>query len=668
MNTWNIIRTDPYLSPFAWFFDDLKRSCDAMEYRLTRGEITLSEFATAHHYLGLRVEKKGDEPAQWVFREWAPHATAVWLIGEFSDWKEEPQYQCKRIHDGIWELFLPFDALKHGQLYRLSVHWHGGKGLRIPAYTNRAVQSQLTNEFDAQIWMPEGGEYQWKVENFKRKNEAPLIYEVHIGMAQEDAKVGSYREFREKILPRIIDAGYNTIQIMAVQEHPYYGSFGYQVSNFFAPSSRFGTPEELKELIDAAHESGITVLLDVVHSHSVKNEIEGLSRFDGTYYQYFHDRGDRAQHPVWDSRLFNYGKPWVLKFLLSNIRYWIEEFKFDGFRFDGITSMLYHDHGLGTSFGSYENYFSHNLDKEALVYLALANKLCHEYDNIITIAEDVSGLPGLASNILDGGAGFDYRLAMGIPDFWGNCVDKMKDENWSVDSIYHELTNRRPEEKTISYVESHDQALVGDKTFIFRMVDADMYHHMSIHSHNLRVDRGIALHKMLRLITLSLSSYGYLNFMGNEFGHPEWIDFPRPGNNNSYHHARRRWSLRDDAGLYYSKLADFDRAMVHLMRRERVLDAQAHKTYAHCDDQVLAFERGGLIFVFNFSPVNSYNNYGIPVREERLRLLMDSDAAQFGGHGRLAENQEYFSHVADDGTNRIQIYLPTRTALVLGPA
>jgi 1,4-alpha-glucan branching enzyme len=664
LNTWNIIKADPYLAQFSWFFDDFKKSCAALEQRLTQGRITLSEFATAHHYLGLRREGE-----QWVFREWAPSATSLCLIGEFSDWKEKPEYMCKKIHDGIWELFLPIDALQHGQLYRLSVKWNGGSGLRIPAYTNRAVQSPLTNEFDAQVWSPKSGAYQWRCSDFKRKRESPLIYEVHIGMAGEEEKINSYKEFTDNILPRIVKAGYNTIQIMGVQEHPYYGSFGYQVSNYFAPSSRFGTPEELKELIDVAHQNGITVLLDIVHSHSVKNEIEGLSCFDGTYYQYFHDRGNRKQHPVWDSRLFNYGKPWVLKFLLSNVRYWIEEFKFDGFRFDGVTSMLYHNHGIGTVFGSYEDYFSHNLDKEALVYLALANKLCHEYDNIITIAEDVSGLPGLAAHELDGGVGFDYRLALGIPDFLGNCIDKQRDEDWNVDSMYYELTNHRPEEKTISYVESHDQALVGDKTFIFRMIDADMYYQMQLSSSNLRVERGVALHKMLRLVTLTLASYGYLNFMGNEFGHPEWIDFPRPGNNNSYHYARRQWSLRDNENLYYSKLADFDNAMLQLFRTEHILDvAQAGKLYSHCDDQVLAVQRGEAIFIFNFSPTKSYSDYGIPVPETAYRLVLDSDAQIFGGQGRLMANQEYFSHVAGDSVNRIQVYLPTRTGIVLLPA
>ncbi len=659
----NILHHDPYLTPFGWFFDDFRRACLAMEQRLTQERITLKEFANAHHYLGLRYED-----GQWVFREWAPSATDIYLIGEFSDWKEREEYKCKRIHDGLWELFLPKDALVHGQLYRLSMHWSGGQGLRIPAYTKRAVQSSLTNEFDAQVWCPEN-QYEWKIENFSRKNECPLIYEVHIGMSGEEPRISSYKEFTENILPRIVKGGYNAIQIMAVQEHPYYGSFGYQVSNFFAPSSRFGTPEELKELIDTVHANGISVLLDIVHSHAVKNEIEGLSRFDGTYYQYFHDRGDRKQHPVWDSRLFNYGKPWVVKYLLSNLRYWVEEYKFDGFRFDGVTSMLYHDHGIGTSFGDYGNYFSGNLDKEALVYLALANKLCHQLGNIITIAEDVSGLPGLAGHELDGGVGFDYRLGMGVPDFLGKLLEKQKDEEWSVDQIYYELTNHRPEEKTINYVESHDQALVGDKTFIFRMIDADMYHNMGLGQGTLRVSRGVALHKMLRLITLTLCSYGYLNFMGNEFGHPEWIDFPRQGNGNSYQHARRCWSLCDNENLYYAKLADFDEQMISLFKKEHLLDvAQANKIYAHCDDQVLAVERGGAVFIFNFSPTKSYSDYGIPVNEKQYRLVLDSDNEKFGGHNRLAENQIFYASAGSDGINRIQLYLPTRTGVVLLPS
>jgi 1,4-alpha-glucan branching enzyme len=462
-----------------------------------------------------------------------------------------------RLENGNWEIELPADVLHHGDLYKLIVHWNGGCGERIPAWATRVVQDAQTGIFNAQVWDPQTP-YLFKTKNFKPATDPLLIYECHIGMAQQEEKVGTYNEFREKILPRVAKAGYNCIQVMAIQEHPYYGSFGYHVSNFFAASSRFGTPDELKELIDAAHALGIAVIMDIVHSHSVKNEVEGLANFAGDPNQYFYP-GARREHPAWDSLCFDYGKNEVIHFLLSNCKYWLEEYSFDGFRFDGVTSMLYFSHGLGEAFVNYADYYNGHQDDNAICYLTLANDLIHQVKvNAITIAEDVSGMPGIAAKIEDGGYGFDYRMAMNIPDYWIRTIKDKIDEDWKPSGIFWEVTNRRKNEKTISYAESHDQALVGDKTIIFRLIDADMYWHMQKGDANYVVNRGIALHKMIRLITASTMNGGYLNFMGNEFGHPEWIDFPREGNGWSCKYARRQWDLVDNKNLLYHAMADFD--------------------------------------------------------------------------------------------------------------
>ena len=530
-----IIKNDPWLEPYADAINGRHQHAIEKEKELT-GKKTLSDFATGHLYYGLHRTDKG-----WVFREWAPNATAIYLIGDFNDWKEEPAFKLKRLRNsGNWEITLPAKAIKHLQLYKLKVYWKGGEGERIPAWANRVVQDEQTKIFSAQVWEPA------KPYKFKKKvfvpNVAPLmIYECHIGMSQDAEKVGTYNEFRENILPRIAQDGYNCIQIMAIQEHPYYGSFGYHVSSFFAPSSRFGTPDELKQLIDTAHQMGIAVIMDIVHSHAVKNEVEGLGNFAGDPCQYFY-QGDRREHPAWDSLCFDYGKNEVIHFLLSNCKYWLEEFHFDGFRFDGVTSMLYYSHGLGEAFCNYGDYFNGHQDDNAICYLTLANKLIHAVNpRAITIAEEVSGMPGLAAPFLDGGYGFDYRMAMNIPDYWIKIIKERRDEDWKPSSLFWEVTNRRKDEKTISYCESHDQALVGDKTIIFRLIDADMYWHFKKGDENDVVHRGIALHKMIRLLTASTINGGYLNFMGNEFGHPEWIDFPREGNGWSYKYARRQW-------------------------------------------------------------------------------------------------------------------------------
>lgn len=658
-----IYKNDPWLEPYAAAIDGRHEDVLRKEAELTMHCNSLKDFANAHQYFGLH--RVGD---WWVFREWAPNATAIYLVGDFSDWKESPDFKLNPAKNGVWELHVPFGRIRHGDLYKMSVHWPGGEGLRIPAYATRVVQDEQTHIFSAQVWEP--APFRWTVEKFIPDTKPLMIYECHIGMAQQKEGVGSYLEFRDKILPRVAADGYNAIQIMAIQEHPYYGSFGYHVSSFYAASSRFGTPEELKSLIDRAHELGIAVIMDIVHSHAVKNENEGLGRLDGSYDLYFY--GDhRREHPAWDSLCFDYGKNEVLHFLLSNCKYWLEEYHFDGFRFDGVTSMLYYDHGLGKAFGSYADYYDGNQDTNAIVYLTLANMLIHDVNShAITIAEEMSGMPGLAIKFKDGGIGFNYRMAMGIPDYWIKTLKERKDEDWHPTSIFWELTNRRSDEKTISYVESHDQALVGDKTVIFRLIDKEMYWHMMVGDTNPMVTRGIALHKMIRLVTAATINGGYLNFMGNEFGHPEWIDFPREGNGWSYKYARRQWDLVDREDLQYKFLNAFDNAMVELI--SGVYNFQSlgiEKLWEKDDDQVLAFRRGNLVFVFNFSPVHSFSGYGILAPAGKYKVVLSSDAPQFGGFGNIDESVEHLTQFdplyQPIGKEWLKLYMPARSAQVL---
>ena len=658
-----ILELDPLLKPYEAVLQRRLEKIDTTEKKLTGGEKSLADFASGHEYFGLHRHQN-----EWIFREWAPNASAVFLVGDFSNWQEEPALSLERITaEGAWEIRLPPDRLQHGDLFRLRIHWAGGRGDRIPAYARRVVQDPGTLIFNAQVWRPPEV-YSWQCRNFQPPVGALFIYEAHVGMAQEEGRVGTYREFAEKILPRIVSAGYNTLQLMAIPEHPYYASFGYHVSSFFAVSSRFGTPEELKELIDAAHLSGIRVVMDLIHSHAVSNEVEGLSRFDGTPYQFFHE-GQRGLHAAWDSRLFDYNKYQVLHFLLSNCRYWLDEYRVDGFRFDGITSMLYTHHGLGKAFTSYDDYFGDDVDEDALTYLALANRVIHAVrPDAVSIAEDVSGMPGLARSLADGGFGFDYRFAMGVPDYWIKLTKETRDEDWHMGRLWHELTNRRGDEHTLSYAESHDQALVGDQTLIFRLIGKDMYDHMQVGDRYLGVDRGMALIKLIRLITMALAGSGYLNFMGNEFGHPDWIDFPRQGNNWSYHYARRQWHLADDPNLKHQFLLRFDRDMIALAKQFNLLETPEIKLlYEHSDDKMLAFSRAGLLFVFNFHPTGSRADYRIGAPPGKYAIVFDSDAALYGGHGRVAADQFHFTLTDNEKRDKhyLSLYLPNRTAIVL---
>ncbi len=664
-NTLKLIQEDPWLEPYSSAIEGRYHFVVEKEKEFTQNGLrSLSDFSSGYLYFGLHRQKNG-----WIFREWAPNATAIYMIGTFNDWKKNESYRLKKTENGNWEIHLPEAYIRHQDLYKLLIEWEGGYGERIPAWCRRVVQDEHTNIFSAQVWNPQKP-YTYKNKKFKPRTSPLLIYECHIGMASQDEKTGTYDEFRKNILPRIAGDGYNAIQIMAIQEHPYYGSFGYHVSNFFAASSRFGTPDELKHLIDDAHGMGIAVIMDIVHSHAVKNEAEGLGYFDGSGFQYFHV-GRRREHPTWDSLCFDYGKNEVLHFLLSNCKFWLEEFRFDGFRFDGVTSMLYYSHGLGEDFTNYGDYYNGYQDGDAIAYLTLANKLIHEINpDAITIAEEVSGMPGLASKIEDGGYGFDYRMAMNIPDFWIKTLKEKKDEDWLPSAIWWETTNRRKDEKTISYAESHDQALVGDKTIVFWLMDAEMYWHMQVGDPNFKIERGMALHKMIRLVTATTINGGYLNFMGNEFGHPEWIDFPREGNGWSYKYARRQWNLVDDPNLKYHFLGDFDREMLRLI--SSVKDFQTttiQKIWDSDSDQILAYKREDLLFVFNFNPARSYTDYGFLAPEGKYKVMLNTDDKRFGGNGLNDDTIEHLTQqdklYESEKKGWLRLYIPARSAIVL---
>lgn len=654
-----ILEIDPYLIPFE---NDINLRTELFQNKrkeLLGNSKKIKNFANGHHFFGFHRTRTG-----WVYREWAPAADEMYLTGDFNGWNIEANPMTK-LDNGVFEVHLKGkNALKVGQKVQTVVINSGKILRRIPLYATRVVQDPNTYLWCAEIDDIDDN-FPWTDKGFKVEK-TPFIYECHIGMAQEKGAVGTYKEFTENILPRIKNLGYNTIQIMAIMEHPYYGSFGYQVSNFFAPSSRYGNSRELKELINTAHEMGIAVLLDLVHSHAVNNTNEGLNEFDGTVYQFFHE-GDKGNHSAWGTKLFNYSKNEVLHFLLSNLKYWMEEFHFDGFRFDGVTSMLYHDHGLGSAFTNYNMYFSLNTDTDAVTYLQLANSLIHEINpHAITIAEDMSGMPGMCIPIEYGGIGFDYRLSMGVPDLWIKTIKECTDNEWDMGKLWYELTSRREQEKSIGYCESHDQALVGDKTIMFRLCDAEMYTGMNKFGGNPVIDRGIALHKMIRLLTASLAGNGYLNFMGNEFGHPEWIDFPREGNGWSYHYCRRQWSLVDNENLRYRELNDFDKAMIKLLKKENLLEIRAEDRWLHQDDKVLIFTKGDTVFIFNFHPEKSFDGYFVPVgKEGRYKVVLSSDDGLFGGFSRVDTTVQYETYSTADDLKGFKCYLPNRTAIVL---
>ena len=653
---YRILELNPQLQNFAGDIDLRMRLYRDTKARILGQGQTLNDFANAHNYYGIHHLENG-----WVYREWAPSAYQLYLEGDFNNWNQT-SHPLTNLGGGNWEIYLDENQLWEGCKVKTVVDANMTRTEHIPLYARRVVQDPKTITFTAEV-TDDKKTFPWTDSQFQGEKRM-YIYEAHVGMAQEEGKVGSYREFAENVLPHVKQAGYNTVQLMAIMEHPYYGSFGYQVSNFFAASSWFGRPEDLKYLVNKAHEMGIRVLLDVVHSHAVKNTAEGINMFDGTVWQFFHD-GPKGDHPAWGTKCFDYGKTGVLHFLLSNLKFWMTEYHFDGFRFDGVTSMLYHDHGLGTDFTSNDKYFSLNTHTEAITYLQLANELIRQVNpNAITIAEDMSGMPGMALPIADGGIGFDYRLGMGLPDMWIRAV-KGKDEFWDINKMWGEMCLRRPGENTIAYVESHDQALVGDQTMIFRLAGANMYTDMNKDCHNPVIDRAIALHKMIRLFTLAGGGEGYLNFMGNEFGHPEWIDFPREGNGWSFHYCRRQWSLKNNGMLKYQWLNDFDEDMVKCTKENDIFGQRmADMRLMKAPEQTCAFYRNGLMFVFNFHFRNSLNNVLIPVPQPgEYTVILSSDDPKYGGFGNVA--MQTYSTKLFDGRHYIELYIPARTCFVL---
>ncbi len=668
---YDMTRIDPWLEPYSGEIELRMNTFKGKRWMLVGDAPTLKDFANGHLYYGIQKTENG-----WAVREWLPGADEVHLIGDFNGWNRE-SHALERKENGVWEILLEGrDALKHGQFIKLWVRRGQDSFERLPAYSTRVHMDKDTHQLCSQVWDPEP--FAWTDGGYQEKElGAPLIYEAHIGMAQDREGVGTYREFADNILPRIQDLGYNTLQLMAIQEHPYYGSFGYQVTNFFAASNWYGEPEGLKYLINRAHGMGIRVLLDVVHSHACPNVGEGLNMQDGTEGQYFLE-GGRGWHPAWGTRLFNYSRPEVLHFLLSNLKFWMEEYHFDGFRFDGVTSMVYHDHGLGTAFTDYGMYFNMNTDLDAISYLQLANELIHEvHPHALTVSEDMSGMPGMALKVEEGGVGFDYRLAMGEPDYWIKLLKDTRDEDWNLQTLWHEMTTRRPQEKVIGYCESHDQALVGDKTIVFRMADAEMYTGMTKDYHSPSMDRAIEMHKIIRLFTLATGGNGYLNFMGNEFGHPEWIDFPREGNGWSYKYCRRQWSLVDNEQLKYQWLNDFDRAMIQMARSHGLLnDPYPASIWTDQDKKIIAFSRGRLLFVFNFNVSYSEQSFFLQadnVGQGAYRVILSSDEPRFGGAGNISHDYVYHTEPAEQESrggwekrgNGFLVYSPCRSAMVL---
>jgi len=624
---------------------------------------SLAAYAGLHRELGMhKVERDGR--LYWRCREWAPAAHSVYLATDRVNFERSYPYRFARTDDPmLWELFVPAEELPHGTYYELHMASSrtGRHVTRVPAFAVWVEQNRDNeNQWCARVWDPPEA-FAFRRPRPQRPS-FPRIYEAHVGIAQsalgkKPKQFGTYRHFAEKVLPRIKKGGYTTVQLMGIPEHPLYKSFGYQVSGYFAPSSRFGTPDDFKYLVDEAHRLELGVILDITHSHACPNTEQGLARYDTSRY-FFRDLKTQ-----WDTVSFDYSQERTRRFLLSNCRYWLEEFNIDGFRFDAVGNMIYLDHGLDDDFSHVGRCFygkdgQNRLDENGVLYLSLANTLVHELaPHAITLAEEFSGAPGMSCSPDNAGLGFDYRFAMGLPDFWAKFIE----EGRTMGQMWHELTNRRHYDKTISYTECHDQCINGDDAFIWRMIKDDMYTHMSVFSDSWKCSRGVALHKLMRFITLGSAGQGWLNFMGNEFGHPEWID--------AEDYAHRQWHLAETTHLKYSKLDAFDRNLLRLVREyPEQFQRGPRFRYIHEEERILAFERGTLLFVFNFHELQAQKHLDLMVTPGKYTEIFSSDELAYAGHGNLSTRTpgEHFSDAASGVLEqRITLYVPPLAGLAL---
>ncbi len=661
---------DPALEVYVPFLQRRYRAFTAEMERIVSMFGSLRAYANLHTFLGLHYinERNG---FFWRWREYMPHAETLWLTTDKLNFQRHAKFRFVRKANGIFELEIPGDALEHGTYveFRMTPQKENVSDRvpraerRVPIFSQWVLQDvNVPEQWCARIWKPDTP-YHFRHPRPK-PSAFPRIYEAHVGMAQpaeehHGKSVGSYAQFMCHVLPRIKADGYTAVQLMGILEHPLYRSFGYQVSGYFAPSSRYGTPDEFKALIDAAHGLGLVIILDIPHGHAAANTEQGPARYDGSNYFFMPELNQ------WGTPSFDFRQDMTRRFLLSNCRYWLEEYHIDGFRFDAVGNMLYLDHGLnddfshvGRCFYGKDNQPRSNVAGE--LYLNLANALIHEiYPNAITIAEEFSGMPGLTCPPETGGLGFDFRFAMGIPDYWAKCIAAPKD----MGSLWYEMTNHRPYDRTISYVECHDQSINGEDSMIWRLLHDDMYQYMAVGTDTWNVSRGLAFYRLMRLLTLTTADAGYLNFMGCEFGHPEWLD--------AEEHAHRQWRLADDTQLKYAALAQWDKAQLLGLVQRFLADFQQHPLFRfiHEDKRLLAFERGRLLVVVNMHETQAQNDLIFAVTPGKYVEILSSDETAFAGHGNLHVThppQEHFtSPLPYRNEGDIQLYLPPMVALVL---
>ncbi|PYI61492.1 MAG: 1,4-alpha-glucan branching enzyme [Verrucomicrobia bacterium] len=595
---------------------------DPYQYGPIMGEVDLHLFAEGQHWkiyekFGAHLRTVGDAAGVY-FAVWAPNAQRVSVVGDFNGWDGRVNPMRKLIGSGVWELFLP--GIKQGAHYKFEIRTQTGAVLLKSdpfAFFNQHGKSTASMVYDLEryIW----DDSAW-LEARRKKNwpQSPIsIYEVHLGSWRRKAEEGnrqlSYLELADTLLPYVLEMGYTHIELLPIAEHPFEGSWGYQVTNYYAPTSRFGPPDEFRHFIDKCHQSGIGVIMDWVPAHFPK-DAHSLAEFDGTdLYEHMDPR--QGEHQDWGTLIFNFGRNEVRNFLIGNALFWLDKYHIDGLRVDAVASMLYLDYSrkpgqwIPNVRGGRENL-------DAIYFLKRFNESCYErFPGIITIAEESTSWPGVSRPTYLGGLGFGFKWNMGwMHDF----LDYM-----SIDPIY-----RKYHHGNITFsllyaftehfilVLSHDEVVYGKRSLLSKMP-------------------GDEWQKFANLRMFLAWMYGQpgkkLLFMGGEFGQRnEWnhdtnldwqlLELPRHSGvrrlvqhlNYVYKNEPALWQLDDTyEGFDWIDLHDADNSVVSFLRKSR-------------DGDIVAF-------VVNATPVVRYNyRLGVP-KSGFYRELINTDAETYGG-------------------------------------
>ena len=595
---------------------------DPYQYGPIMGEVDLHLFAEGQHWkiydkFGAHLRTIGDATGVY-FAVWAPNAQRVSVVGDFNGWDGRVNPMRKLIGSGVWELFLP--GIKQGAHYKFEIRAQTGALLLKSdpfAFFNQHGKSTASLVYDLERYgWNDGG---W-MESRRTRNwpSSPIsIYEVHLGSWRRKAEEGnrhlSYLELAETLLPYVLEMGYTHIELLPVAEHPFEGSWGYQVTNYYAPTSRFGTPDEFRHFIDKCHQVGIGVILDWVPAHFPK-DAHALAEFDGTHL-YEHMDPRQGEQQDWGTLIFNFGRNEVRNFLIGNALFWLDKYHIDGLRVDAVASMLYLDYSrkpgqwIPNVYGGRENL-------DAIYFLKRFNEVCYErFPGIMTIAEESTAWPGVSRPTYLGGLGFGFKWNMGwMHDFL---------EYMSLDSIF-----RRYHHGNITFsllyafqenfilVLSHDEVVYGKRSLLSKMP-------------------GDEWQKFANLRMFLAWMYGHpgkkLLFMGSEFGQwNEWnhdtsLDWqlvslpPHDGLRRLVQHLNyiyksepALWQLDDTyEGFDWIDLHDADNSVVSFLRKSREGDVVA--------------------FVVNATPMVRYD-YRLGVPESGFyREFINTDAETYGG-------------------------------------